>query len=206
MYIPVRYRTYDKEYKRIMASCPKCGSGKGLIKSRNKTVITIMFIPFFQITNMAFLRCSACAECFPVEKKTLAGIRDAQDALRAMQAYRERQREKQLALLAKYSVGFSSKNQRVAALLAFFLTVYSAPFFYLGRHFLGAICLGLLLLGTFTRQIWIGMIPFVAGIVYGYLILMGRVKDWDGKYVVNERQREAFSRDLKPTERGGTGT
>lgn len=50
------------------------------------------------------------------------------------------------------------------------------------------------------------MIPFVVGIVYGYLILMGRVKDRDGKYVVNERQREAFSRSLKLTERGGTGT
>lgn len=206
MYIPIRYRTYDKEYGQIMAFCPKCGSGKGLIKSRNKTVITIMFIPFFRITNMTFLRCGACMESFPVEKKALAGIRDAQDALRAMQAYRERQREKLAAFSAKYSAGFSSRSQRVAALLAFFLTVYGAPFFYLGRHLLGVLCLGLLLLGTFTRQIWIGMIPFAAGIVYGYLILMGRVKDWDGKYVVNERQREAFSRGLKLTERGGTGT
>lgn len=75
-----------------------------------------------------------------------------------------------------------------------------------GEESAGRNRLGLLLLGTFTRQIWIGMIPFVVGIVYGYLILMGRVKDRDGKYVVNERQREAFSRGLKLTERGGTGT
>lgn len=205
MYIPVRSRTYDKEYGKVMALCPKCGSGNGLIKYKNKTVTSIMLIPFFHIANGAFLRCSTCRGSFPVEKKALSGIRDAQDALGAMQAYRERLRERQRALLTKYSVGFSTKNQKVAALLAFFLTVYGAPFFYLGRPLLGVLCLGLFFCGTITAWIWVGMLLFAAGIIYGCLILMGKVKDRSGKYVANARQQEAFTGDWKET-KGGSST
>lgn len=194
MLIPVGYQTHNKKYGAVEGvQCPSCGRRTTFEKFRNKTTGRVMFIPVISITNMAFVRCSACNSAYEVDKKALNGLTTGEGVVNAIYARHRQKQEEQRKLREKYSVGYSNKSQGLAVFLAALFTTFGAPFFYLGKPLLGVVCL-LLSFGSCAT----GMFPALfAVVIYGFVLALriagGHVQDGQGKYLANAEQRKRFS-------------
>lgn len=193
MLIPVGYQTHNKQYGTVEGvQCPSCGRRTAFGKYRNKTTGRVMFVPVISITNMAFVRCTACNSAYEVDKKALDGITTGEGAVNAIYARHQQKQEEHRKMLEKYSVGASQKSQGLAIFLAALFTTFGAPFFYLGKPLLGVVCL-LLSFGSCAT----GLFPALfAVVIYGFVLAVriagGQVQDSQGKYLLNEQQKKQF--------------
>ena len=138
MLIPVGYRTYNKQCGSVEnVTCPHCGRVSRFTKIRNKTTGTVLFIPVISVTNQAYVQCGSCGAAYEVNKKGFNQVNTDVDVLNAIYSRHNEKQEKQRELQDKYSVGFSEKNQTLAVILAFLLTTFGAPFFYIGKPLYG---------------------------------------------------------------------
>ncbi len=192
MLIPVGYQEHNKLCGTIPnCACPHCGKTVDLKKFRRKLTGYVIFVPVASKTLYAFLGCSECGHGFEVDKKAIKEIStpaQAADAIAAFKAEKQRKKEEFLA------AGCSKKSQTVAALLAAFLTTYGAPFFYLGKPFLGIafFAASCACLAAMFFPALIAVVLF--GFFFAARICMGKVKDKEGKYIVSPAQWDAMTK------------
>lgn len=194
MLIPVGYRTHNKQYGTVEnVTCPKCGKTTAFVKVKNKTTGTVIFIPVVSVTNMAYVQCTSCGAAYEVNKKNFNQINTDVDVLNAIYNRHSEKQQKQQELKDKYSVGFSEKNQTVAVILAFLLTTFGAPFFYIGRPLIGILCFAFSMVCC-VLQFFPGMFAVVfGGFILAFLIGAGKIKDSKGKYIASKNQQQMFT-------------
>lgn len=194
MLIPVGYRTYNKQCGSVEnVTCPHCGRGSRFTKIRNKTTGTVLFIPVISVTNQAYVQCGSCGAAYEVNKKGFNQVNADVDVLNAIYSRHNEKQEKQRALQDQYSVGFSEKNQTVAVILAFLLTTFGAPFFYIGKPLYGILCFAVSVVCC-VLQFFPGMFAVVfGGFVLAFLIGAGKIKDSKGMYIASKNQQQMFT-------------
>lgn len=194
MYVPVRIETHNKQYGTVEGvRCPACGGWTSFGKFRNKTTGRVIFVPVISMTNRTFVRCNSCGAAYEVDKKVLNGLNSGDGVVKAIYAWHQKKQDDKRRMVEKYSVGFSGKNQTVAAVLAFLVTTLGAPFFYIGKPLYGILCLILSFGACFAGLFPVLFAVVIGGFVFALRILMGKVRDGNGKYLANARQREIFS-------------
>ncbi len=166
--------------------CPNCGNITSFIKLKNTTTGTVIFIPVAKTTNAAAVICTGCKSVFDVRKKDFSHIRSSADVLQAIQNCRDDKVKER----TKYDAGFSSKKQTVAVLLAFLLTTYGAPFFYLGKPLYGIACLAASMFSAVFMCFPVLFAIVLGGFVFAFMIAAGKVKDKEGKYIASKKQQE----------------
>lgn len=192
MRVPVITKTYNKQCGQVRdVCCPSCGQRVAFTKIKNKTIVSIMFIPFICGTNAAFLQCPMCGSAWKVAKKALTNIHNEQDVLNELHRIAEQKK----TAVNKYSTGFSDKNQTIAVVLACLFTAYGAPFFYIGKPIYGMVCLLLSVISIIFTLFPLLFLMVYGGFVLAVLIGLGKVKDKNGKYIVSKKQRQRFLND-----------
>mgnify|MGYP003315519738 CR=1 FL=1 len=200
MRIPVRigYNTKNQYCGTIEnVLCSKCGNIMSFSKIKNTTTGTVMCIPVVRITNSTFVTCSGCQSIFEVRKKEFSHINSNVDAVQAIHNFYVDKLERDQKISDKYSVGFSSKNQTVAVILAFLLTSYGVPFFYIGKPIYGVLCLIISILSCVFSFFPALFLVVYGGFIYAILLALGKIKDGKGKYIASKKQQLLFVRSVK---------
>lgn len=193
MRVPVQMKTYNKQYGAVEnVICPHCGMVTSFAKVKNKTTGSVLFIPVCSLTNIAYVRCTACGAAYEVNKQRFNNINNNIDLLNAVRDRHNEKMEKQQKLAEKYSVGFSDKNHTVAVILSFLLTSLGAPFFYIGKPLLGILCLLISILGGALQFFSLLFVVCYGGFILAFFILFGKVKDGKGKYILSKKQKQMF--------------
>lgn len=194
MLIPVGYRTHNKPCGTVEnVTCPHCGRVSSFTKIRNKTTGTVLFIPVISVTNQAYVQCASCGAAYEVNKKGFNQVNTNVDVVNAIYSRYNEKQEKQRELQEQYSVGFSEKNQTVAVILAFFLTTFGAPFYYIGKPLYGVLCF-VACMAFCALQFFPGLFAVVlGGFVFAFLLGAGKIKDSKGKYIASKNQQQMFT-------------
>ncbi|MBE6759769.1 MAG: NINE protein [Ruminococcaceae bacterium] len=95
-----------------------------------------------------------------------------------------------------YSTEYSSKSKTIAIILSIVFPTIGAHFFYLGKPIPGILCLALSLFSISIGIIPIGMMVVLSGLIYAYLIHIGKIRDGEGKYIISKKQAELYRQAL----------